>query len=228
VSDQSGQGAQGYTGQYGIPDAGNDDNVMEFAVRQLLGDVRTIVPVRVVAVNGGGTGAAPPTVDVHPLIAQIDGVGNATAHGVVLGLPVLRWQSANGSVIVDPVVGDVGLIMCSDRDMSALSSSNGADVNPGSFRRHNLADGVYLGGLFGSGPPPQFVAMTATGIALSDRNGNVLEMKSGEVDLTTTLFKVNGAVHATGAIIAGFGGGDQVGLQTHVHTGNNIPPTAGS
>ena len=32
------------------------------------------------------------------------------------------------------------------------------------------------------------------------------------------IFTVQGSIHATGAVIAGFGGGDQVGLQTHSHS----------
>jgi phage baseplate assembly protein V len=48
----------------------------------------------------------------------------------------------------------------------------------------------------------------------------------------TTLTQ-NGDIHATGAIIAGFGGGDQVGLQTHRHgtgtaSAGTVTPTPGT
>jgi hypothetical protein len=52
-----------------------------------------------------------------------------------------------------------------------------------------------------------------------------------EVDDTLTAkagAAVTGALTATGAITAGFGGLDQVGVQTHRHTANNQPPTAGT
>lgn len=52
------------------------------------------------------------------------------------------------------------------------------------------------------------------------------------VNITSPTTTVNGDTHGTGAIIAGFGGGDQVGVQTHTHPdpqgGNTSAPNAGS
>lgn len=215
-TDQSGQGAQGYSGQFGIPDGNSEANVIDYFIRVALGRVRTIVPAVVVAVSGGTQSAGPPTVDVQPLVKQMDGAGNVYDHGILLDLPVMRWQSANGSVVVDPVVNDIGLILVCDRDISAVVSSGGQASQPGSFRRHSLPDGIYLGGILGAAPP-QYVAMTATGVTISDRNSNKLEMKAGSIALTTASFTVNGSV------IAGFGGTFN-SLKTHTHPGNNLPP----
>lgn len=210
---------QGYSGQQGLSDPGSQFGVMAFIVEQLLGEVRTIVPVKVVAIIGGGVGTVPPKVDVLPLVKQMDGIGTTTSHGNVLSLPVMRWKSGNGSIIVDPVVGDIGLAVISDRDMSAVVAS-GAESAPGSFRRFDLADGIYLGGILGP-VPTQYIAFTSTGVKVSDKNGNVIEMKAGSISIT-------GNVTVTGSVIAGFGGADQVGVQTHLHTGNNIAPTPGT
>lgn len=215
--DQSPQ--QGYSGQQGLSDPGSQFSVIAFIVEQLLGEVRTIVPCKVVAVTGGGTGAGPPKVDVLPLVKQMDGIGTATSHGNVLSLPVIRWKSGNGSIVIDPVVGDLGLAIISDRDMSAVVAS-GTESAPGSFRRFDLADGLYLGGILGA-TPTQYVAFTSTGVKISDKNGNAIDMKSGSIAIT-------GNVTVTGSVIAGFGGADQVGLQTHVHTANNVAPTPGT
>jgi hypothetical protein len=75
-----------------------------------------------------------------------------------------------------------------------------------------LADGVYLGGILGP-VPTQSLAFTPTGVTITDKNGNKIDMKAGSIDITTTSLRVNGSV------IAGFGTGDQVGLQTHTHSG---------
>lgn len=200
---------QGYSGQLGLSDPGSQFGVTSFIVEQLLGQVRTIVPVKVIAVTGGGVGAGPPTVDVQPLVKQMDGIGTATSHGNVLSLPVMRWKSGNGSIIVDPVVGDIGIAAISDRDMSAVVAS-GAESAPGSFRRFDLADGIYLGGILGSAPT-QYIAFTSSGI----------QIKGGTIAIT-------GNVTVTGSVIAGFGGADQVGLQTHLHSANNVAPTPGT
>lgn len=210
---------QGYSGQQGLSDPGSQFSVIAFIVEQLLGDVRTIVPCKVVAVTGGGAGAGPPKVDVLPLVKQMDGIGTATSHGNVLSLPVIRWKSGNGSIVIDPVVGDIGLAVIADRDISAVVVS-GAESPPGSFRRFDLADGIYLGGILGPAPT-QYVTFTSTGVKISDKNGNIIDMKSGSIAIT-------GNVTVTGSVIAGFGGADQVGLQTHSHTANNVAPTPGT
>lgn len=217
--DPTGQGQGGYAGQIGLYDANSEFNAISAIVRVMLSEVRTVVPVKVVAVTGGGVGASPPTVDVQPLVMQMDGAGNTTPHGLVLGLPVIRWQAGGAAIVADPVVGDIGLVLICDRDVSAVETAQG-QAAPGSFRRHNLADGIYLGGILNAAPT-KYVALTSAGIKLVDGNGNIVEMKAGSIAIT-------GNVTVTGSIIAGFGGGDQVGLQTHLHTANNTPPTAGT
>jgi hypothetical protein len=216
-------GSFGY-GQFDPSDAASDWSVHEFQVAQILSRVRTMQIVRVLSITGGGI-AAPPIVSVQVLVNQIDGKGNATEHGPINNVPVFRLQGANGSVVCDPAVNDVGWMAVADRDISAVKSTAGKRSNPGSRRRFDLADGVYMGGLFG-GAPTQYVSMTATGIKLSDRSGNAIEMKAGSIDVTTLAFRVNGAV------VAGFGTGDQVNLQTHNHptaaTGPPSSPTPGT
>lgn len=213
------QQQDGYAGQMGVNDSLSDFNVIAFLIRIMIGDVRTIVPVKVVAVIGGGIGATAPTVDVQPLVMQMDGAGYTTPHGLVLGLPVVRWQAGGAAIVADPVVDDIGLAVICDRDISAVETARG-QAAPGSFRRHDLADGVYLGGILNPAPT-KYIAVTEDGIKLADGNGNIIEMKAGSIAIT-------GNVTVTGSVIAGFGGLDQVGLQTHLHTANNTPPTPGS
>ncbi len=45
----------------------------------------------------------------------------------------------------------------------------------------------------------------------------VVVTASGSVTVTTPTMTVNGDLHVTGAVIGGYGGADQVGLQTHSH-----------
>ena len=200
---------------------GNRYNVIEFIVSQILNrDVRVATPVVVLSVSGGGP-AGPAVVSVQPLISQVDGVGNTTPHGEIYNVPAFRYSCGLGSVIADPQEDDVGLLVVSDRDTSSVQSTNGEPSAPGSSRTYDLADGIYLGRLF-QGPDDQYVEFTSSGVTLADKNGNVIKMQAGSIAITTTSLTVNGSV------IAGFGGADQVGLQTHEHTGNNTPPTPGT
>lgn len=215
---------EGFFGQRGITDSTDLYNAIKFLVQQELRETRTSVPVKIIAVHGGGVGAAP-TVDVQPMVNQIDGQGNQTPHGIIYGLPCTRNQGGGNAVINDPLVGDVGHVVISDRDISALQSNEGAQSNPGSYRHHNLADGVYHGAMLNPADPTQAVQFTETGIKIFDKNGNIIEMKAGSIAIT-------GNLTVTGAITAGFGTGDAVTLQGHTHPttppGPEAPPNPGT
>lgn len=216
-------------GQQDPNDSASDFNVITFIVRQMMARMSTMKLVRVTAVHSNGAVAAAGTVDVMPLVNQIDGSGNATPQGQVYGLPWYRLQGGANAVICDPQVGDIGYVVCSDRDISSVKA-NRAQSNPGSFRKFDVADGIYVGGCL-SAAPDQYLIFTSSGIKIADKNGNVIETKSDGVHVTGTLFATN--IQASGSVIAGSGSGDQVSLQTHKHgTGTaaagTIAPTPGT
>ena len=229
---------QGFYGQLAVTDPNNEYNAHSFHIDQKTGEVRTGVPVKIIAVHGGGVGP-PPTVDVQPLINQIDSAGKKTDHGIIYGLATTRNQGGTSAVINDPVVGDIGYMVIADRDISSLKANAGAQSNPGSFRRHDLADGVYMGKMLGSDAPTNYIhhlpgggfkiadqfgnsiVMNATGITMTDCHGNIIAMKSGSIAATTT------NLTSTGGVQAGVGGSDSVTLQHHLHAGGP-PPDPGT
>ena len=81
-----------------------------------------------------------------------------------------------------------------------------------------MADGLYIGGVLNA-VPRQYVRFAADGITVVSETRIKLQSPTVEID---------GDLHATGAVIAGFGGGDQVGLETHTHPGGVPPPTPGT
>jgi len=202
---------KGYFGQQGLASDTSESNTLQFAIQQALNEVRTLIPVTIIAVHGGGVGPAP-TVDVQPVVNQIDGLGNKTDHGIIYGVPVSRSQGGGNAVINDPKVGDIGHMSVADRDISSLKSNKGVQSNPGSFRTHDMADGVYHGNLFNQGNPDQYFHFRDDGVTIQDKNGNSIITSPGSV-------KVIGNLHVTGEIIAGFGGGAPVNVQTHIRSG---------
>jgi hypothetical protein len=77
------------------------------------------------------------------------------------------------------------------------------------------------------------VTVGPSGITFADAHGNTLAMTSAGIAITSTSpIVVNGNLHVTGTVIGGFGGVDQVGLQTHEHptaaSGSPSPPTPGT
>jgi len=203
--------SESFFGQQGVSDAAGESNTTEFQIRQALAQVRTNVPVKVIAVHGGGVGK-PPTVDVQIMVNQVDGVGKKTDHGTIYGIAVSRNQGGGNAIINDPVIGDVGFMSVADRDISALKSNDGKQSNPGSKRRHSLSDGVYQRGMLNPNNPDQFVHFRSDGITLADKNGNILEFNAGGI------IKITGTLHVTGDVVAGFGAGS-VSLLNHLHSG---------
>ena len=174
-----------FPGQLGLQDNTSETNVISFIIAQALGLVRTGTPVKVVAVNGGGVGPAP-TVDLLPLVNQMDGLGNSQPHDTVYGRPVVRNQGGLNAVINDPKVGDIGWLTSGDRDMRAVVSQADA-ANPSSFRRHSLSDGVYHPAVINTGTPDQYIQFMTNGLRIVDNVGNSIVMASGSITLPLDL-----------------------------------------
>lgn len=181
------QPSKGY-GQFDPSDGASDYSKYAFVMAQILGRISTIRVVKVIAVSNDGEVSPVGTVDVQPLVNQLDGVGNATPHGVVFGVPYFRLQGGANAIIIDPIVGDLGFMVVSDRDISAVKAAK-AQANPGSRRRFDLADGIYVGGIL-NGTPERYIRFNENSI--SAKVGNC------EVSLTETNAKlVFGAFNIT-------------------------------
>lgn len=206
----------------------SEPNKVAFAVRQIMARYDFMKPVKVVAVHPGqGSPPGPATVDVLPLVQQIDGNRNAVPHDTVYGLPVRRLQGGKWAVVCDPAVGDVGYAVCSDRDMSRVKAT-GASAPPGSLRKFSIADAVYEGGILGAVPAAYLWLRADGSFKISDAGGFVLESDGSGNATWTGNMAVRGSITATGEITRGLGGPDQVSVGTHGHPGNNLPPNPGS
>lgn len=230
-----------------FPDDSNDEtSVAAFIVRQMVAKLDTMKLVKVVKVTGGGGAiAAAGTVDVQLLVSQIDGSNNTVPNGVVHGIPWYRMAGGNGAIILDPKEGDVGFVVCSDRDTSNVRAAGpgaAAIAAPGSRRQLNVADGIYVGGVLNA-LPEQYIVFTEAGIKILDKSGNVIDLTSSGIALTPASgmpVTVNGPLVVTGnlqlggSVLAQAGGtyggniatsgevvAGTIGLKAHHHTQAN-------
>lgn len=173
-----------YTGWLGLGTHQTEANTHNFVAEQALGMVGTVRLVKVSAIRNGGGGAIakPGIVDCIPLTNQTDGEGNQQQHSTVFGLQYVRYQCGSNAVIMDPQVGDIGIALVCDRDISANVANPGQQVSPNSYRRFNLSDGIYLGGILGP-VPTQYLTFASTGVTLADANGNKVTLKSGTLSV---------------------------------------------
>ncbi len=194
-------------------DASAELNAYAAIVRQMVAKLDTMKLVQVMAVHGGGIGPTG-TVDVMPLVNQIDGNGNAVPHRTVNGIAWSRVQGGANAVICDPVVGDIGWVVAADRDITNVKKT-GKQSTPPSWRQFAIEDGVYAGACCMQVTPNQFLIFTATGVRLVDKNGNSIELKAGgEIDLTTPT--CSGKFSSLGIVLA-FGANNVTVDGTGIH-----------
>lgn len=200
----------------------------------MLGQQRIATLVKVIAVRNAGGVEPVGTVDVQPLVNQTDGAGNITALPPVYGMPYVRVQGGSSAIILDPQVGDIGIAVIADRDLSAVIATK-AQAAPGSRRRNNMADGLYVGGVL-NGTPQQYVQFTNSGITVLSPQTVTIQAPNvkvqGNLEVTGTT-KLDQAVTADSTITAsGEVTGNGIALSTHKHTGVSTgggtsgPPTS--
>lgn len=145
-------------------------------IARMISNVRTSLPVRVEAVTNAGGVSPIGRVDIRPLVGQLDGRGKHVGHGVIYNVPYLRIQGGASAVILDPKVGDVGIAIFCDRDISAVKGSKKA-APPGSARKHDMSDAIYLHSIV-SAAPTQYIAFSAGGITIKSPNGVTIDAPS--------------------------------------------------
>lgn len=205
---------EGYLGGQNFASAASDRNALDFIVRMLLGQLATATVVKVVKVTPGNDALAlAGTVDVTPLVAQIDGKGNTTPHGTIYALPYMRAQGGTNAIILDPKAGDLGICVFASRDISSVKATKAA-APPGSRRQFDMADGMYLGGIL-NGVPNQYIRFSSTGIAV---------VSPTQILFSAPDIQMHGPV--TGNSTAAFSG-DVTAAGTSVHTHHHGGVTTG-
>lgn len=179
----------------------------------LLATRRTVVLVQVVAVEGAGLNPVG-FVDVQPLVHQQNATGQVSPHGVVYQVPYFRLQGGARAVVLDPVVGDMGLALIADRDSTNAKTARGPAA-PGSFRQHNMADALYLGGFLNT-TPQDYVWLHEGGITLHTAGSVQINANTITLNGNTTL---NGSLTVSDDVTA-----KGIALATHTHGGVQAGP----
>jgi hypothetical protein len=186
-------------------------NQIAFIAKQLDGKIGTMLPVQVVGTTSSGLVAPPGALTVVPQVNQIDGQGNPTPHGKIYNIPFQRVANGDSAIIMDPEVGDLGMAFVAMRDISKFKSTK-AQANPGSFRRYNLSDSIYLGSIF-SGTPTQFIQFLLGAMGI-----NITSPQT--ITLTAPTVAIVGKLTVTGTIVSQSEvTGNGIPLSTHKHTG---------
>jgi hypothetical protein len=119
-------------------------NAMRHVIKTAQDAQMTCTICKVMKVTTTGGVEAVGRVNVQPLVQMIDGIQKTTDHATVNNLPYVRMVGGTSAVIIDPVVGDIGIVVSADRDVSGVKKNKKLSP-PGSQRRYNISDGIFIG-----------------------------------------------------------------------------------
>lgn len=194
----------GYKG-YQDTTAGNSDfNATHFLINSLLAKVNTTALVKIVGVSNNDELLPVGFVDMTPMLYALDGSGTPIKNAVIYQCCYFRLQGGTNAIIMDPKVGDIGIASFASRDISSIQKTRQLS-NPGSSRRFDLADGIYLGGVL-NGAPVQYVRFSGAGVDI---------ISPTAVTITAPDVHINGNVQITGTAKANGKFIDN----THTHSG---------
>lgn len=215
----------GYQGTQTYESAGSDYNSIEFIAKYVLHNIATATLVKVISVTNSGGLAPVGLVDIQPLVNQVDGAGNSVPHSVIHNCPYIRIQGGVNAIIIDPQIGDTGLAVFADKDLSKvingqISNSGGtpSQANPDSGRRFSYSDGLYVGGCLNASPS-QYIQFNGDGITITSPTAITINVPQLTVNGDFTL---NGTFNQTGGTTATFSGdvtAQGTSLHTHTHGG---------
>ena len=161
-------------------------------VKSLIGNAHTSMLVQVLSVDSSNLSCS-----IKPLTMLIDAQNNAYERGVINNVPFFRLQGGINGIICDPQVGDIGLAVFCERDISMVKR-NKVQSPPSSKRQYDLNDAVYIGG-FLNNTPQQYIQFTDIGINIKT---------IGDVNINGMVIRKDGTIVTKDGVI----------LDTHIHS----------
>lgn len=167
------------------------DQAQLFIIAKLLRQLHTADLVKVLAVypTAGKVGF----VDVQPLVLDQDTNGFVIAQTPIYKIPYFQLQGGHSAVILAPVVGDIGLAVFAERDITNVIATQKEGAAP-TNRAFNTADGLYIGGVLNPDPTQWVKFNPAGGIDIKSTGTLTLEAAT-----TIALSAPNGITQTVGS-----------------------------
>lgn len=176
----------------------NDADMFAATFAKFLSSNSFIKCAQVTAVRGTAPNLV---VDVLPLVAEVRSEDQTIIMGTeIFNIPVWRLQRGNSAIIMDPVVGDIGVIAVCDTDTTVARKTRKESV-PGSGRKHSMSDGIYLGGLLNI-QPTQFIEFADNALNITSPNPVNITCTTATIKAPTGVTIDTPLAHFTGNITA--------------------------
>jgi len=159
----------------------DQDRSQEYVILSLLrGTINTAELVQVQAVNPVADRVG--FVTVQPMVLDVDTNSIVLDQSPAYNVPYMRMQGGVSAIILDPVVGDIGVALYAQKDITTIKRT--LQPSPASTDRvFSTADGLYLGG-FLNGAPTQYVQFLASAAGINIVSpGNINLNATGNIAL---------------------------------------------
>lgn len=195
--------------------------MQEWIILQLIRGIHTADLVKVLAVypTAGRVGY----VDVQPLVQDRTTREVVIAQAPIYRLPYFRLQGGRSAVILDPAVGDLGLAVFAERDITNAIATREQGAAP-TNRAFSAADGLYFGGFLNDDPtqyvkfePAGGVEIVSTGDLLLQAAGAMTITATGNLTVTAAATTFHGPVTFADPITAPNGTFNGIPFNTHKH-----------
>ena len=226
--------------------AGNSDyNAINQQIEARIQRLETMFLGRVDSCQSSGV-AGSKTVGATPMSQMIDGNGNAYASPSYPSLPHYRIQQGTAAIIMNPRPGDIGVFICSKRDISNVSQGKQPGP-PGSTRSFSPSDAVMVGSIHTKAPTyyisfedqDKILIHAPAGVTIESDTAVTVKAPQVTIDAAETTIKghvtvegglnvaggsgaaVDGSLTTTGDVTA-----DGISLTSHTHSG--VTPGGGN
>jgi len=188
-------------------------NKLDFVIEQKMLKMQTATLVKVISCTNNGGLSSIGTVNVQPLVNQVDAAGNSYPHATISNVPYFRMQSAGGNgIILDPAPGDIGFCLFASRDISKVISTQ-AQANPGSDRYYSFSDAMYIGLGLSNVAPTQYIQFGSEGITIV--SPTAITLQAPAINLQGPVNQTDGTMTAETDVLAGPNSISAIG---HTHT----------
>lgn len=181
---------------HGVYSANSGYNATQQQIEARLQRIETAFIAKIDSCQSSGIAGAK-TVSATPLTQMTDGNGNGYQSPPYPSLPHYRIQQGRGAIIMNPRPGDIGVFVCSKRDISKISVSNKTPAPPGSTRSFSGSDAVMVGSIHTESPTyylsfeddNKILIHAPSGVTIE--SDSFVEVNAPEVSVKADAVKVN-------------------------------------
>lgn len=183
----------------------SEANTLQFVINQSLLRINTLIPCKIIAVNGL-------RYTVQILTNTIDATYKPHQGAIIYDIPAMQIVGNMAGIIIEYVVNDVVIVGFCQRDISVVKQ-NWTSANPGSLRKFSVSDGIILGYISNS-MPDVFIQILNTGITITSNDTPItLNPGTSPVTINGNLI-VNGTITATDDVVI-----NSLSFNNHIHNG---------